>query len=228
MSTHLLFDLGEIVGGYIRLPSDLVVDANEEDEEKDEDWKEHEYGYLDNNWKKDGPWLEYYLDDNNKPVIISLRTYQNGLLEGETDLFGERGNIQRADQCVAGELNGPSSLYHPDGSIYFTIDFVDGKLNGPMIEYYEDGSVESISHHVDDILDGELVTFRPDGIIDSVGEYVDGKYINETKYDRRGHRLSTSNFRNDRRHGEYVEYSRDGTVKSVSQYENGRVVEFFD
>ncbi|MES2680592.1 MAG: TonB family protein [Bacteroidota bacterium] len=74
----------------------------------------------------DGTMIQYYLpDDMNDRSLKKYRvdTYEDGILNGESKLYGKNGRLEETGQYKNGYLSGPWQLYKEDGNLLSQVNY---------------------------------------------------------------------------------------------------------
>ncbi len=123
------------------------------------------------NKKKDSIW-NYYLDEEKNP-IVSMETYKNGM------------------------LNGESITYYPNsGKPTEIIYFKNGKKNGKLLKYFPDGTLMTESYYKNGLPEGKFVHYHMDGKVQIEGEYSNGLQVGEWSYfDDEGNPIDEATFK---------------------------------
>ena len=132
------------------------------------------------NQKKDSVWF-YYLNEASNP-LISLETYVNGILEGESiTYYTETGEPAEIVTYKNNEKNGRLIKYFPDGVLMTESSYKDGLPEGDFKHYHPDGKIQIIGKYKDGIQQGNWIYFNEKGNEVEESEFIKHEEIKEIK-----------------------------------------------
>jgi antitoxin component YwqK of YwqJK toxin-antitoxin module len=86
-----------------------------------------------------GRWIYYH---NKVNSVMTIENYNdNGILEGEKNVFYENGQMAEKSIYVNGEIDGISTWYSPEGIILKEFTYKSGQLDGVSKYYNKDGKM---------------------------------------------------------------------------------------
>ena len=131
--------------------------------------KEEEFQVKKGTEKKHGSYKLY--DENG--VMLSERTYADGVENGIARDYHETGNIQREVNVVDGKYEGEMKTYYPDGKTLLQKGmFENDLLEGKLINYYEDGTLKSEVTMVAGLTNGEFKEYHPNAKVSAEGTFI--------------------------------------------------------
>lgn len=111
---------------------------------------------------KDSVWM-YYLDESGNPMI-SMETYKNGMLSGESiTYYSESGEPAEIVMYENNKKHGKLFKYFPDGVLMTESYYVDGQPHGDFLHYHPDGKLQIRGKYYYGIQAGNWEYFNEDG-----------------------------------------------------------------
>lgn len=110
------------------------------------------------NGKKEGKWIEYYIDgtdidlttDSTNSVFFVLTVYKDGLAIGMRRWYYKSGEINAIINYKEGRRDGIYKDYYKSGKLKTLDTYIDGRLNGVSKNYYENGKLKDKIVYIDD------------------------------------------------------------------------------
>lgn len=103
---------------------------------------------------------EFYPDG----TIKSSAQVKNGLRNGTTKMYDERGRLTSTAEFVNDQHEGWTINYNPEnGKVVAKAFYKNDKQNGPVTLYYKEGQIYRKMKYVDDHVDSIVTTYWPNG-----------------------------------------------------------------
>ncbi len=135
---HRFFDItGTIVNSYI---------YNERGQRLSE-------GIVDEQGRKVGNWIDYYVSGKKKAV----GTYLDNKRSGQWTYYFENNKIEQKGKFIRGKFDGLWMWYHANGLVWREESYFNGKEDEYSTEYDIDGNVLSEGNFVDGERDGDWI-----------------------------------------------------------------------
>ncbi|MGC9384952.1 MAG: toxin-antitoxin system YwqK family antitoxin [Kosmotogaceae bacterium] len=205
------------------------------------------YGFIDNNFKKQGPYIVYY---GAPDKIRYMGCYRDDMKDGLWESFDMDGKIRRRSffsmhKKIWEEEYYSSEWFKGDEPpIRIRYNFLDDVQDGLQEEWYNTGEKRSETYWKNGIHDGPYISWYPNEQISCVGNYSngekngkwveyledgrksEGEYLNGMK---NGHWIeswlngtkSEGNYFNGKRNGYWIKYWKNGQKQSEGNYSNG-------
>jgi len=178
--------------------------------------------------------------------VASRATFREGLLDGETALYDERGGLvqslgfrrglldgrlivyrggrpQSASEYRDGRLHGELVTYDDAGLPAMVATYRDGQQSGPL-RLIERGEPRVVSAYLEGRPHGPTVVYQPNGKEWLVAPYREGQLEGERLiYSAEGRPLQRSEYAGGMLHGQTVDYYPSGEVRQVSHYERDQL-----
>ncbi|MEM2144090.1 MAG: hypothetical protein QW279_01920, partial [Candidatus Jordarchaeaceae archaeon] len=198
-------------------------------------------GPVDENFKRNGKWEEYYTDGSLK----STGEYKNGKKEGEWKYFFRNGNIEQIGKYLQGLPHGKWIWYYENAAVLREEIFVKGKREGEFFEFSEKGDTILKGYFINDKEEDfwvyQLNDYREEGKYQEgrktgiwkaynkhtgklifIGEYVDGLENGIHKYFYPDGKIKEEgNYSLGIKQGTWKKYDEEGQIYLTIEYEDG-------
>jgi antitoxin component YwqK of YwqJK toxin-antitoxin module len=169
--------------------------------------------------KKEGKWVEYFLEDgiciptdtsapyyaltiykDGKRSGILRRYYKNGKLLAETwyiddmrngveKAYYESGKLEEETTFMNDLRNGVCKMYYENGNIQSATPYSENKMNGMEKEYYENGNLKSEDPFSDGVPNGILKEYYESGKLKYEMIFNKGRLGATKNYDQTGNEI---------------------------------------
>lgn len=178
------------------------------------------YAHYHNNLLQ-GLYQKFYPED---PVLGRVKawegTYNQGLLEGETSQFNDKGSKVVSTFFKAGKKTGTASVYLPDGRLLAATEYQDDHKQGLERDYYPNGKVKRTVSWINGKKDGEETAFNIDGQKTVSNFWKNGLLDGPSKeWSESGVLLYEAEYSEGQKNGKCCKYYDNGQPKLVLNYE---------
>ena len=111
------------------------------------------------NGKRDGAFIEYYLDGQVKVNA----NYNVGEFNGPHKTYYENGNLQLSTKYINGKRDGAFIEYYLDGQVKVNANYNIGEFDGPHKTYYENGNIFRSVNLINGEYDGVVKEYFKNG-----------------------------------------------------------------
>ncbi|MBI1266566.1 MAG: hypothetical protein GC193_03940 [Cryomorphaceae bacterium] len=200
---------------------------------------------------QDGQRTGYWIDLYPNGVKKEEGNYRYGLRNGVFKFYNKKGDLDKMEQYVDGELMKDSELavildirkeYYPDGRLKLVGSYNEGSKQGVFREYNEEGVLSNGYLYEENLKIGEGVIdpegkyqgpwklFYPTGELRAEGSYVDGLREGPWKfYFTNGKVEQLGNYKTGNAHGGWKWFFQNGSVKREESFRKGKEDgEFFE
>ena len=161
---------------------------------------------------KDGCHLRYF--DNNKKQVKFEINIISGKRDGAFIEYYLDGQVKVNANYNIGEFNGPHKTYYENGKKSKDCNYEKGELHGEYKEYHENGNLKLQTQYKKGTQTGETKSFYDNGNKSIETNYNNDKQNGLTiSYYKNGMKAREFEMRNGIIYGEVIEYNKDGTLK---------------
>jgi len=172
--------------------------------------------------KRDGAFIEYYLDGQVKVNA----NYNIGEFNGPHKTYYENDKKSKDCNYEKGELHGEYKEYHENGNLKLQTQYKKGTQTGETKSFYDNGKKSKDCNYEKGELHGEYKEYHENGNLKSQTQYKKGTQTGETKsFYNNGNIYREVNCVNGEYEGEIKEYFKNGNLKFIK---NEAKYTFFD
>ena len=166
--------------------------------------------------RKTGIWLEYYINGEKK---IETQ-YKEGKKDGFQKFYFDSGQLKRSARYKNNDLDGPWVEYYSNGKLKVKKKYEKKFIVGKVESFYTNGAKESIGYWKNGKRQKTLLRYYIDGKLKQKTVYTDeGKEKSSLKYSQDG----TLTYKYDRSLGIGESYYKSGKIYSKSIYHENRL-----
>lgn len=168
-------------------------------------------------YTEDGSILMAYVFSDGKILGQGIMN-ERGIREGEWIEYYPDGQQKAAGEYNSGKRVGAWKFYYPDGTLEQEGNYDDdGLLTGQWKWYYPSGALHREEFYLNGLADGFSVEYAEIGVIVAAGDYIEGKEEGLWKYELDNARVEGS-YRNGLRSGLWTSYYPDGQIRFTGEY----------
>ena len=176
------------------------------------------------NWVKgelDGPYTLYCENGNTK----EQHHYNRGKFHGEVVRYHDCTTLLEEKKTYNnGKLEGEREIYYPDGKLKEKMTYENDQLNGLKQSFYPDGNKKEEETYINDVLNGPCRYYYPKGRLMVEVNYVDGeKHGKETYYYKRGNVQKETPYEDGLINGTVKQYAGSGYLWLIENYKWGQL-----
>jgi len=218
--------------------------GNYQNDAKIGEWIEYKYftkhtfkekgNYLSN--KKDGVWKGF----KNDTIISSIRTYKNGVLNGNAKTYFDNNQIAFEGQYINGKFDGEIKKYNQSGNLIGFENYTNGIRIGTQKNYFDNGKIFNLqifdksgkeTYWEKHYENGQVKIQKKDNIWSEFFEngqlklkgkiiehYREGKW---SAYFDNGNIKQEGTFKEGLMINEWKTFHKNETLKSIENYSNG-------
>lgn len=203
-------------------------------------------GIIDDSGKKQGDWIEYYM--NGK--VRAKGSYTNHVRNGKWLFYHENGVLEQSGFFTAdGKHTGLWIWYYNNGQLRREENLAKGILDGDMVEYYTDTTVmlqgtyyqgiregnwirnvhgyREEGEYLEDVRNGIWKHYYPNDQLLYEGNYLDGDEEGKhTWYFKNGEVKKVGSFISGVKDGVWKYYNSEGQLMITIRYDNGLEIEY--
>ena len=134
--------------------------------------------------------------DFERGRVTMIKTYSNGLLEGNVERFTTSRKLSSSENYSKGVKSGESKWFYYSGKLCATYNYENGIIVGESKFYFENGKLKSIYNFKNNKIDGVYIEFDENEKKILEGKYSKGKKDGKWKhYDVKGKLIKTEKYK---------------------------------
>jgi len=179
--------------------------------------------------KREGKWVEYFLDDMgdttsdiNNYFSYYLIVYKAGEPNGVARGYYKSGKLELETPFSNGKVNGVEKHYYENGQLEAEVPYTNYKINGVEKDYYENGKLSEVSPYIEGKHTGVTKLYDTNGVLGEEDTYkTDDDVL--VKFFKHGILITELPLFKMRKNGVREDYYDNGTLKSVVTYINDTI-----
>lgn len=128
------------------------------------------YARKKDNFDKHGPYQSFYPNG----TLYEERNYKNNLLDGESKVYSENGQLDYVEHHKDGKYEGLYQQYHQNGQLSNEGQYVEDAMKGVWKRWFEDGTLREEVMFDANNENGPFKEYHSNGKLKTEGSYLQG------------------------------------------------------